>query len=114
MDAEAFKDNEEATLKKERQCLRAFISLCHGEILSNTPLDLDTVKKEFTRLCEVQRKFVANELSLTNGGDPGKQMEEHAKYVRMMQEITEYCTPKVARTRPTEVKLPKVIANDPA
>ena len=114
MDAEAFKDNEEATLKKERQCLRAFISLCHGEILSNTPLDLDTVKEEFTRLCEVQRKFVANELSLTNGGDPGKQMEEHAKYVRMMQEITEYCTPKVARTRPTEVKLPKVIANDPA
>ena len=112
MESVAFKDNEEATYKLERTSLRAYISACHGEVLGNTSLDLDTIKEKYTRLCEIQRLFVAHTMTLQNG-DALKESESHTKYAQMMQNITDILAPKVARTKPAEVKLPKVDLNDP-
>ena len=112
MEAKAFGKDEETTLTLERKNLRTFISLCHSEMLGNKRLDIDTIKTKFTRLCEVESKFISNILS--EDGDAEKEMEQHAKYSGMMQEMINSFAPKVVNTRPADVKLPKVVENDPA
>ena len=110
MEAKAFAKDEETTLTLERKSLRTFISLCHSEMLGNKRLDIDTIKTKFTRLCEVQSKFISNILS--EDGDAEKEMEQHAKYSGMMQEMINSFAPKVVNTRPADVKLPKVVENE--
>ena len=112
MDAKAFETGEEATCKLERASLRSFISMCHSEMLSDKALDLTIIKAKFASLCDVQNKFVAHELARTNG-DAEKEMESHTKYTTLMREIVERYEPKKTSAKLVDMKLPKVVANDP-
>ena len=113
MDAKKFEDGEEATLKTERKSLRLFISSCHAERVGDAVLDINVVKSQFRRLCEIHRLIIGNALA-TGKGDTDKESEDNAKYVTKVEEIIAHYSPKIARAKAVEIKLPKVQEDDPA
>lgn len=112
MDAKTLESAEKTTLLKERSSLRSFISCCHGELLAGSPLDLESITRNYARLCEINRLIVGD--LLAQDMDPTSELDKHAQYSSMISKIQGHFKPKVVHNKPMDIKLPKVSQEDPA